>query len=475
MKPNSAALSDMAWPIQGWCRQAGHDRRTDVLQRQHALHDSRLHRGTRHTPDHRAGFVLGVNGGAERVQLAATLLSVAAHAGQDDRQHVAAETVRRRLQQRIDGRAAKVDRRPLVEVQRRMAAAAADQHVVITRRQPHRAGLQIGAVRAFAHAQLADAVQAFGQHAREHRWHVLGDHHRHRQIGGQVPEHLGQGVGAAGGGADGQQPWAMLAGTGRRWGRRDGDGSRYRGDASPHRLAQAQQGANLARQLVTEGLEVGVQTAGRARLGDIVAGAPGEIDLFFVGMTFFLPAGVMAMSMGNMLIGEEGQAVWRIYASPVSPKNLVKSKLFFLLVFSTAVLLLTGAVGTLFYRPSLTMTIVAFLEGFFIVWATGSIALSIGFKGADFSVARRARMIRQEWSLISLIVCALAGLAVLAPLIPFVISKFAAGFLGGGAPADPVLLSIAVVISGVIASIITAVFYKINIKSAADLLRKAEV
>jgi hypothetical protein len=186
----------------------------------------------------------------------------------------------------------------------------------------------------------------------------------------------------------------------------------------------------------------------------------------------------MAMTMGNMLIGEEGQAVWRIYASPISPKNLVRSKLFFLFIFSTAILIITGIVGIIFYHPTLKVIVTMYLEGFFVMLAVGSIALAIGFKGADFSAARRARMIRQEWSLISLIVCAVAGLAVIAPIVPFAINKFLANnFMGFnlGLVADPLTLSIALVISAVISAVITAVFYKVNISSAATLLRKAEV
>jgi hypothetical protein len=202
---------------------------------------------------------------------------------------------------------------------------------------------------------------------------------------------------------------------------------------------------------------------------------PVEVNYIFVVMTFLFPACIMAMSMGNMLIGEEGQAVWRIYASPISPKNLVRSKLFFLLSFSTVILVITGTVGLIFYHPSLKLATTLFLEAFFTLMPVGAIALAIGFKGADFSAARRARMIRQEWSLISLIVCAVTGLAVVAPIIPFAINKIAAGFLGIGLTAEPVSLAIALVISGIISGVITAVFYRVNINSASTLLRKAEV
>ncbi len=202
-------------------------------------------------------------------------------------------------------------------------------------------------------------------------------------------------------------------------------------------------------------------------------GAPSEVNLIFIAMTFLLPASLMAMTVGNMLIGEEGQAVWRIYASPISPKNLVKSKLAFLMFLSIIVLIITGVAGILFYHPSIKMITVAFLEGLFLLLALGNIGLSMGFRGADFTVTRRARMIRQEWALISFLACALAGLGILAPLLPYVISVFAGSFFT--MPAMGTLeLVISVVISGIIASVISIVFYRINIDSAKELIRKAE-
>ena len=209
-------------------------------------------------------------------------------------------------------------------------------------------------------------------------------------------------------------------------------------------------------------------------IGVTSGSAASQANPIFTGIIFLLPAGFMAMLLGEILIGEEGQAVWRIYASPVSPKNLVKSKYFFVTLFSTIILLISGTIGTVFYHPSAQDVIVAFLETFFVVLAVGSISLAIGFRGADFSETRRARMIRQEWSLIGVIVCAVAGAAVLAPLVPYVIASFASSFIPG-LSASSFNLAISVIISGVISLAITAVFYRINIGLAQDLLRKAEV
>src|SRR3972149_1721782 len=205
-------------------------------------------------------------------------------------------------------------------------------------------------------------------------------------------------------------------------------------------------------------------------LGAANAPVTQQFSIYSIALTFLLPAALMAMSLGNFVIGEEGQAVWRIYSSPISAKNLVKSKYFFIIFFSLLVLPITGLIGILVYHPSLRAAIVALLEPVFLVFALGSISLSTGIKGADFSEAPRPRMIRLKWSIISLIACALAALAVLAPFVPYVLSTFVPSLFE--AFIDPYL---ATVVSGIIAAVITAFFYRVAVKNANELLTKAEV
>jgi hypothetical protein len=199
---------------------------------------------------------------------------------------------------------------------------------------------------------------------------------------------------------------------------------------------------------------------------------PIQASLLFVGMIFLLPPSIMAMVLGNILIGEEGKAVWRIYASPISANNLVKSKFFFVSLFALIILVVSTVVGILVYQPSVRIIFIATIEALVLIPALGSISLLIGFKGADFSETRRKRMIRQRWSLISLVICMLAAGAILAPFIPYMITMFLSKFSPAAIISfDP---TISVIISVITATIITAVFYRLNNKSAEDLLRKAE-
>jgi hypothetical protein len=205
-------------------------------------------------------------------------------------------------------------------------------------------------------------------------------------------------------------------------------------------------------------------------LGLTTETVPVQVFVYLAALTFLLPASVMAMSLGNFMIGEEGQAVWRIYSSPISAKNLVKSKYALTIFFSILVLAITGIFGFLVYHPSLRGTIVASFEAVFLVFALGSISLSNGIKGADFTEVPRARMIRLSWSIINFIACLLASVAVLIPFFPYVLSAFAPGLIGFF-----VDLYQAVIVSAIITIALTIIFYRVALKSAKELLAKAEI
>jgi hypothetical protein len=202
---------------------------------------------------------------------------------------------------------------------------------------------------------------------------------------------------------------------------------------------------------------------------------PSQASTILLALTFLLPASVMAMSLGSFMIGEEGQVVWRIYASPISAKSLVKSKYFFSVFFSLMVLVITGIIGFAVYQPPVLYTIVACFEAVFLIFAIGAISLSNGIRGADFTETPRPRMIRVSWSMINLVTCLLAGTAILAPLLPYVLSSILSAFipsLAGGVLLDPLLV---LVLSAVISIVVTVIFYRIAIKNARELLTKAEM
>jgi hypothetical protein len=189
----------------------------------------------------------------------------------------------------------------------------------------------------------------------------------------------------------------------------------------------------------------------------------------WAGVIFLVPASGIATLLGQVLIGEEGQSIWRIYASPISAKSLVKSKFFIIVLLSLIVLVVTSFIGIVVFHPSLRKTIIGIVEGVLIAMAVGSVSFQIGLKGPDFSGTRRQRMVRQEWSLIGSVVGVITGAGVFAP----VFVQYGWGFLTQATVSTSNYI-IGVVISAAISTAISAIFYKININAAENLLRKAE-
>jgi hypothetical protein len=205
-------------------------------------------------------------------------------------------------------------------------------------------------------------------------------------------------------------------------------------------------------------------------LGTMQRPVPTEASPYLFALIFLLPTSIMAVSMGTFMIGEEGQAVWRIYSSPISAKSLVKSKYFLIVFFSVLVLAITGTIAFLAFRPSLRAVLAGLFESFFLVFALGSISLSSGIKGADFTEIPRPRMIRFTWSLVNLVVCFLATIAILVPFLPYALSLFIPGLAG-----PLVDLYQAVIVSAMIAVVLTLAFYRIALKNARELLQRAEI
>ena len=183
-------------------------------------------------------------------------------------------------------------------------------------------------------------------------------------------------------------------------------------------------------------------------------------------LIFLMPSAILAIFLGSVMIGEEGEAMWRIYSSPISAKSVVKSKYFFIILLSTLVITATGIVGVVAFHPSIRATIVAFAESFLLMFALSAISLTIGIKGSDFRELPRPRMIRPEWSLINMVACFATALAILAPFIPYAFTVLALM-----PTINPYQATAA---SAAISIVITLIAYRMALRNARELLAKAE-
>jgi hypothetical protein len=202
---------------------------------------------------------------------------------------------------------------------------------------------------------------------------------------------------------------------------------------------------------------------------------PFQLSTFLAAYSFLFPAAIMAMSLGNFMLGEEGQSVWRLFSSPMSAWSLVKSKFFFIILFSLIVLAITGAVGSVIYHPPTNVVIIASVEGIFLFCALGALSLSNGISGADFTEIPRPRMIRQSTAILNFVACSAVGAGILAPFVPYVLSSTLSSLIPSLGKLTFLNPYIATALSAFTALILTVIFYRFALKNAREFLKKAEI
>jgi len=197
---------------------------------------------------------------------------------------------------------------------------------------------------------------------------------------------------------------------------------------------------------------------------------PTEASPFLFAWILLMPGALVAVMLGNMIIGQEGGSVWYLYSSPITANDLVKCKYTFIVIFSCTVTIMCSIVGILIAHPSLNFVVVSFIESLLLIFALGAVSLGAGIRGADFVEVPRPRMIRPLTALVNMVVCFVLVLVMLSPFIPYAVS-----IMGIPLPLLTVDLYVALPISVIIAVIITYFFYRKAIKDAKEFLEKAEV
>lgn len=196
---------------------------------------------------------------------------------------------------------------------------------------------------------------------------------------------------------------------------------------------------------------------------------PAAEKLFFSAWLLLIPGPMMAVIAGEMILGEEGQAVWHFFSSPMSAGNLLKCKYAIVIAFSFLVMAICSVIGIVVFQPSAKIISASLIESVLLIIALAMVSIESGIRGADFVEVPRPRMIKPWTAITSFILCSLAGLAIMAPLLPYVAAK-----MGLPLRLPQLDLYISLIGSVVIASAITYIFYRLALKRAKDFLINAE-
>ncbi|MEM2947108.1 MAG: hypothetical protein QXN96_02585 [Candidatus Bathyarchaeia archaeon] len=201
---------------------------------------------------------------------------------------------------------------------------------------------------------------------------------------------------------------------------------------------------------------------------------PPTISTFLFIYMALLPGSFIAFSLGNIIVGSEGSGIWLVNSMPISAKSFVRAKYAFIALFSLIVILVCSAATYFILAPSIRALFIAALESIFLAFALGMVSLFCGIRGADFQELPRLKMVKPLWSLLNMAVCALVGLLIIGPMLPYGFQRIFQSFFVTVSLLPSYYPYIALPISGIIALAITYVAYKLALNSAEKLLQSIE-
>jgi len=143
---------------------------------------------------------------------------------------------------------------------------------------------------------------------------------------------------------------------------------------------------------------------------------PMPAEIFTQLILFVIPLVVFCNILGMTSIGQEGHAIWNLYAAPLKPETVLKAKFllvtFLGLIFAVAMVIVLGIFsGTSANLPTLL------LVGVGIVLEQASIGTFFGCRFPDFRETGRARYVSVWGSLAGTSAGLIVALVTVAPLI----------------------------------------------------------
>lgn len=174
--------------------------------------------------------------------------------------------------------------------------------------------------------------------------------------------------------------------------------------------------------------------------------------------------GFYVLALGMSSVGQEGGAVWNLYVTPLSPRELVRAKAGLVLVPVLPVAALGCILLILVLAPSVRGMLAVVIATFGICFTGTFTGLLLAMKHPDFSETVRSRFVSMTTGLTAFPLGALVFLAVAGPYAIYVSMPFA-----GMSPDVLFALASAVSLSAAIG--LTLVLYRVCVGRAKRLLQ----
>ncbi len=131
---------------------------------------------------------------------------------------------------------------------------------------------------------------------------------------------------------------------------------------------------------------------------------------------YLMPIAIFCGLMAMTSIGQEGSAVWNLYAIPILPRQLMKAKL--IMPISLGVVFSTVMIGILNFilKVPLPMFVVLVVLGAIVAFEEAALGLYFGFKFPDFRESVRARFVSIWGSMFGMSACVAVALLTAVPI-----------------------------------------------------------
>jgi hypothetical protein len=144
---------------------------------------------------------------------------------------------------------------------------------------------------------------------------------------------------------------------------------------------------------------------------------PEQMGMVTLIPLYIIPLAIFCDILGMTSIGQEGNAVWNLYAAPVRPSQILRAKMLYVLILGALFGLAMIAVVSLLTASSLTGTWLYMILGAGIVLEQSSLGLYFGAKFPDFRETIRSRYVSLWGSLFGMFAGLVAAMATVAPVL----------------------------------------------------------
>ena len=141
------------------------------------------------------------------------------------------------------------------------------------------------------------------------------------------------------------------------------------------------------------------------------AGLLSVIVLYLLSVTIFV------QMLGMTSIGSEGYAVWNLYAAPIQPRELLRSKLLYVTSLGLTFCMTMAVVFSILVSSAMNHLLTLVTLGIATVLEQGAIGIGIGARFPDFRETVRSRYVGFWGSILGVLVGLIVSMVTISPIL----------------------------------------------------------